>query len=105
MILEHHVLKYANSWIWKDILKSTFLEMNLEFVEIMYIEELVKLQYYSGFIKVKSHSNHPEYIEVEVIFDKKGKPIISIIPTLLNAVKTRVVSRIILNKLPENSIY
>ena len=74
---EQVIQRYAKMWFWEDILKKELLKMNLEFQEIMFIEEIISYSHYIGFVKVKSVSNKDEFIEATVLFDKRGRVTLS----------------------------
>jgi hypothetical protein len=74
---EQAIQRYAKAWFWEDILKKELLKMNLEFQEIMFIEEIIPYSHYIGFVKVKPVSNRNEFIEVTVLFDKRARVILS----------------------------
>jgi len=100
MSRERKIRNNAVSWVWKEVLKPRFKELNLEFDEIVFIEEVDEFNYYIAFVKVKSHSDKPEYIEVTVNFNARGMPIASIYPIILNRVYTNFTEgKILLNKL------
>ena len=100
MLRERKIRNNAVSWVWKEILKPQFKELNLEFDEIVFIEEVDEFNYYIAFVKVKSHSDKPEYIEITVNFNARGMPIISIYPIIQNRVYTNFTEgKILLNKL------
>lgn len=100
MSRERKIRSNAVSWIWKEALKSQFKELNLEFEEIVFIEEVDAFNYYIAFVKVKSHSDKPEYIEITVNFNARGTPMMSIYPTIQYRVYTSFTEgKILLNKL------
>ena len=100
MSRERKIRSNAASWIWKEALKSQFRELNLEFEEIVFIEEVDAFNYYIAFVKVKSHSDKPEYIEITVNFNERGTPMMSIYPTIQYRVYTNFTEgKILLNKL------
>ena len=82
--IKEQVKKYATSWLWKMILEKHFSKMDLEFEEIAMIEEILEYSYYIAFVKVKSHSNLNEFIEVTVMFDKRGSPSINVNSKIYN---------------------
>jgi hypothetical protein len=84
--VKQQVERYAASWIWKMVLEKHFSKMDLEFEEIAQIEEILEYSYYVGFVKVKSHSKLNEFIEVTVMFDKRGKPSINIDSQIYNEI-------------------
>lgn len=100
MSRERKIRSNGVSWIWKEALKPQFKELNLEFEEIVFIEEVEEYNCYTAYVKVKSHSEKPEYIEIVVYFNTRGSPIASIYPIILNKVDTNFTTgKIILNKL------
>ena len=100
MTREKRIKSNAASWIWEEALKPQFRELNLEFEEIVLIEEVDMFNYYIAFVKVKSHSGKPEYIEITVTFNSKGTASASIYPIILNRVDTSFTEgKILLNKI------
>ena len=100
MTREQVIQRYARIWYWEDLLKTQFSVMNLEFQEIVFIEEILPYINYIGFVKVKSHSKHNEFIEVMVSFNKKGRGIINIHPRILNSIEDEIAGgKVLLNKL------
>ena len=87
MSRERAVNRYAKLFFWEDILKRQFSQMNIEFVEIALIEELIPFTMYSGFCRIKSLSEKDEFIEVIVSFNKKGIPNINCNPEILNSIE------------------
>ena len=85
MSREQIVNRYAKLFFWEDILKKQFSQMNIEFVEIVLIEELIPFTMYSGFSRIKSLSGKDEFIEVIVSFNKKGIPNINCNLTFINS--------------------
>lgn len=90
MTREERIQRYAKIWYWEAILKTEFSVMNLEFQEIVFIEELFPYSNYAGFVKVKSHSNKDEYIEVNVSFNKRAQGIMNINPNILNSIEDEI---------------
>lgn len=86
MSRERVVNRYAKLFFWEDILRKQFSIMNIEFVKIVLIEELIPFTMYSGFSKIKSLSEKDEYIEVMVSFNKKGVPSLNCNPTILHSI-------------------
>jgi hypothetical protein len=86
MSRERIINRYAKLFFWEDILRKQFSQMNIEFVEIVLIEELVQFTMYSGFSRIKSLSKKDEFIEVIVSFNKKGVPSISCNTTILHSI-------------------
>ena len=87
MSRERAVNRFAKLFFWEDVLKRHFSQMNIEFIKIVLIEELVPFTMYSGFSKIKSLSEKDEFIEVVVTFNKKGQPNINCNPTILNSIE------------------
>ena len=87
MSRERNVNRYAKTFFWEDVLRRHFSEMNIEFVKIVLIEELVPFTMYSGFCRIKSLSEKDEFIEVVVTFNKKGQPNINCNPEILNSIE------------------
>ena len=87
MSRERIINRYAKLFFWEDILKRQFSQMNIEFVEIALIEELIPFTMYSGFCRIKSLSEKDEFIEVIVSFNKKGIPNINCNPEILNSIE------------------
>lgn len=85
MSRERAVKRYATLFFWEDILKKQFSMMNIEFVKIVLIEELVPYELYSGFSRIKSMSEKDEFIEIMVAFNKRGVPSITCYPSILNS--------------------
>ena len=86
MSRERAIKRYAKLFFWEDVLKKQFSIMNIEFVEIVLIEELIPFTMYSGFCRIKSLSEKDEFIEVMVSFNKKGVPSINCNRTILNSI-------------------
>jgi hypothetical protein len=86
MSRERAIKRYAKLFFWEDVLRKHFSQMNIDFVEIVLIEELVPFTMYSGFSRIKSLSEKDEFIEVIVSFNKKGVPNINCNPTILNSI-------------------
>jgi hypothetical protein len=74
MSRERVVNRFAKLFFWEDVLRKQFSVMNIEFIEIVLIEELIPFTMYSGFSRIKSLSGKDEFIEVLVSFNKKGLP-------------------------------
>ncbi len=86
MSRERIVNRYAKLFFWEDVLRKQFSVMNIEFIEIVLIEELIPFTMYSGFSRIKSLSEKDEFIEVIVSFNKKGVPNINCNPTIINSI-------------------
>jgi hypothetical protein len=86
MSREEKIERYAKIWYWEDILKAQFSIMNLEFKEIVFIEEILPYVNYIGYVKVKEN----EFIEVSVTFNKKGHGTMNIRPTILNSIQDEI---------------
>lgn len=86
--IKQRVERYATSWYWKMLLEKHFSTMNLEFEEIAQVEEVEEYKSYIGFVKVKSHSDLNEFIEVTVLFDKRGNVSIQCYPIIFNCMDT-----------------
>jgi hypothetical protein len=100
MTREQVIQRYARIWYWEDLLKTQFSVMNLEFQEIVFIEEILPYINYIGFVKVKSHSKQNEFIEVMVSFNKKGRGTINIHPRILHSIEDEIAGgKVLLNKL------
>jgi hypothetical protein len=78
--------RYAQLWYWENIIKAQFSVMNLEFKEIVFIEEILPYVNYIGFVKVKEG----EFIEVMVSFNKRGEGTMNIRPTILNSIEDEI---------------
>jgi hypothetical protein len=87
MSREQIVNRYAKLFFWEDILRKQFSVMNIEFVEIVLIEELIPFTMYSGFSRIKSLSEKDEFIEVMVSFNKKGVPNINCNRTIIHSIE------------------
>jgi len=87
MSRERAVNRFAKLFFWEDVLRRHFSEMNIEFVKIALIEELIPFTMYSGFCRIKSLSEKDEFIEVMVSFNKKGIPNINCNPEILNSIE------------------
>ena len=61
--------------------------MNIEFQEIVLIEELAKYELYTGFSRIKSLSGKDEFIETMVAFNKRGVPSITCYPNILHSLE------------------
>ena len=100
MTRERIIQRYARIWYWEDIIKKQFSEMNLEFQEIVFIEEILPYVNYVGYVQVKSHSKNDEFIEVTVSFNKRGSAYINIHPRLLNSIEDEIAGgKVLLSKL------
>ena len=86
MSREQIINRYAKLFFWEDILRKQFSVMNIEFVEVVLIEELIPFTMYSGFSRIKSLSEKDEFIEVIVSFNNKGVPSISCNTTILHSI-------------------
>lgn len=84
---ERNVNRYAKVFFWEDVLRRHFSEMNIEFVKIVLIEELIPFTMYGGFCRIKSLSEKDEFIEVVVTFNKKGQPNINCNRTILHSIE------------------
>jgi hypothetical protein len=87
MSRERVINRYAKLFFWEDVLRKQFSLMNIEFIEITLIEELIPFTMYSGFCRIKSLSEKDEFIEVMVSFNKKGIPNITCNRTILNSIE------------------
>lgn len=100
MTREYRIRNNATTIFWKEKLKKYLSHMNLEFEEIMLIEEVDPFNYYIAHIKVNSHSEKNKFIEVIVTFNVKGQASISIYPILLDTINLDFsYGNILLNKL------
>jgi|LauGreDrversion4_2_1035121.scaffolds.fasta_scaffold96311_1 hypothetical protein len=100
MAREERIRQFAIGYYWEDLLKIKFSYMNIEFEEISLIEEIIPYELYIGYIKIKSLSQKNEFIETEVVFDKRGNPFVRCFPTILNSVEAQLCGKpILLNKL------
>jgi hypothetical protein len=84
---ERTVNRFAKLFFWEDILRKQFSQMNIEFVEIVLIEELIPFTMYSGFSRIKSLSEKDEFIEIIVTFNKKGLPNINCNRTIIHSIE------------------
>jgi hypothetical protein len=97
---KERIEQFAIGYYWEELLKIKFLSMNIEFEEISLIEEIIPYQLYIGYIKIKSLSEKNEFIETEVIFDKRGNPFVTCYPKILNSVEPQLCGKpILLNRL------
>lgn len=87
MSRERAVKRFAKLFFWEDVLRNHFSQMNIEFIKIVLIEELIPFTMYSGFSKIKSLSEKDEFIEVMVSFNKKGIPNINCNPTIIHSIE------------------
>lgn len=87
MSRERAVNRFAKLFFWEDVLRKQFSVMNIEFVKIVLIEEMIPFTLYSGFCRIKSLSEKDEFIEVMVSFNKKGLPNINCNPVILNSIE------------------
>jgi len=87
MSREQIINRYAKLFFWEDILKAQFSQMNVEFIEIVLIEELIPYTLYSGFSRIKSLSDKDEFIETTVSFNKRCVPSLSCSPRIIHSVK------------------
>ena len=100
MAREERIRQFAIGYYWEELLKKKFSYMGIEFEEISLIEEIIPYELYIGYVKIKSLSEKNEFIEIEVIFDKRGNPFVTCYPKILNSVEPQVCGKpIILNKL------
>lgn len=86
MSRQEKIERYAKLWYWEDVIKAQFSVMNLEFQEIVFIEEILPYINYIGFVKVKED----EFIEVSVTFNKRGHGTMNIRPTILNSIEDEI---------------
>jgi hypothetical protein len=87
MSREQRIERYKVGYFWEEILRNLFSEMNIEFQEIVLVEELVPYQLYVGFSRIKSVSKTEEFLETTVSFNKHGVPSMSCSPVIINSVK------------------
>lgn len=87
MSRERAVNRFAKLFFWEDVLRKQFSVMNIEFQEIVLIEEMIPFTMYSGFCRIKSLSEKDEFIEVMVSFNKQGKPNVNCNPVILNSIE------------------
>ncbi len=87
MSREQAVNRYAKLFFWEEILRKQFSIMNIEFIEIVLIEELIPFSVYVGFSRIKSSSRKDEFIETTVSFNKNGVPSMSCSSTILNSIE------------------
>lgn len=87
MSRERIINRYAKLFFWEDILRKQFSQMNIEFVEIVLIEELVPFTMYSGFSRIKSLSEKDEFIETMVSFNKRGTPSLNCNRTIIHSIE------------------
>mgnify|MGYP000479458368 CR=1 FL=1 len=90
MAREERIRQFAIGYYWEELLKKKFSYMNIEFEEISLIEEIIPYQLYIGYIKIKSLSEKNEFIETEVIFDKRGNPFVTCYPKILNSIEGEI---------------
>jgi hypothetical protein len=82
MIREQRIQRYAVGWFWKQNLQPALLKNNLKYEEIVLVEELNYLFDYSGVIRVTNHSNNTGYMQISVMFDKRGIPVTLLDPQI-----------------------
>lgn len=100
MAREERIRQFAIGYYWEELLKKKFSYMGIEFKEISLIEEIIPYELYIGYVKIKSVSEKNEFIETEVIFDKRGHPFVTCYPKILNSVEPHLCGKpILLNKL------
>lgn len=87
MSRERTINRFAKLFFWEDVLRNHFSQMNIEFIKIVLIEELIPFTMYSGFSKIKSLSEKDEFIEVMVSFNKNGIPNINCNPTIIHSIE------------------
>jgi hypothetical protein len=86
MSRERAVNRFAKLFFWEEILRKQFSIMNIEFQEILLIEELVPFTVYVGFSRIKSLSEKDEFIETTVTFNKKGTPSLNCNPRIIYSI-------------------
>jgi len=86
MTRERIIRRFAFLYIWEDFLKTQFKSMNLEFQEIVFIEEVEEYGIYSAFARIKSNSDKNEFIEISVVFNRKGSPFVTLYPSIINSI-------------------
>ena len=84
---ERSIKRYAKLFFWEDILRKQFSIMNIEFQEIVFIEELVPYQVYVGFSRIKPLSDKDEFIETTVSFNKRGFPSMTCSPRIIHCIQ------------------
>ena len=100
MSREQRIERYKVGYFWEEILRNLFSEMNIEFQEIVFIEELVPYQVYVGFSRIKPLSDKDEFIETTVSFNKRGFPSMTCSPRIIHCIQDCLDGgRILLNKL------
>lgn len=105
MTRERVVNRYAKLFFWEDVLRKQFSVMNIEFQEIVLIEELVPYTIYTGFSRIKSSSGKDEFIETIVSFNKRGFPSLSCNPTIIYSINDYLDGgRILFNKTPVDEL-
>ena len=100
MSRERAINRYAKLFFWEDVLRKQFSVMNIEFQEIVLIEELVPFTVYVGFSRIKSLSEKDEFIETTVSFNKHGAPSLNCNPRIIHSIEECLDGgRLILNKI------
>lgn len=100
MTRERKIKRFAFLFMWEDFLRTHFKSMGLEFQEIVFIEELEEFGIYTGFARIKSNSDKNEFIEISVVFDKKGSPVVTLYPSIINSIDYYITGgKVLLNKL------
>jgi hypothetical protein len=80
------IRKHGTSIYWEKRLEPYLKSMKLKFIEISLIEEIAIFEYYIGFVKVQTLKGLERYIEIVVLFDKKGRAEFSIFSNLLEKI-------------------
>jgi len=105
MSRERIVNRYAKLFFWEDVLRKQFSVMNIEFIEIVLIEELIPFTMYSGFSRIMSLSEKDEFIELLGSFNNKGLPNINCNPTIIHSINDYLDGgRILFNKTPVDEL-
>ena len=100
MAREGRIRQFAIGYYWEELLKKKFSYMGIEFEEISLIEEIIPYELYIGYVKIKSLSEKTEFIEIEVVFDKRGNPSVTCYPKILNSIKLEYSGcKVLLNKI------
>ena len=103
MSREQKIQRYAKLFFWENILRKQFSVMNLEFQEIVFIEEILAYINYIGFVKVKSHSKKDEFIEVMVSFNREGQINLTIYPIILNSFEDEIAGgKVLFSRIPSH---
>jgi hypothetical protein len=86
--------------MWEDFLRIQFKPLGIEFQEIVFIEEVEEYGIYSAFARIKSNSDKNEFIEISVVFNKKGSPLVTLYPSVIHSIDYYIAGgKVLFNKL------